>query len=104
MICLIIVATEISLMEPDPVLAKTAHPPIEEDHSTKKARFRKDEGDEETSPSMSFKDKLMEEHIIAEEEMVRMEDNLILESEDVVIEREGHLPQYHFHRRFMLNL
>lgn len=67
MICLIIVATEISLMEPDPVLAKTAHPPIEEDRSTKKARFRKDEGDEDTSPYMSFKDKLMEEHIIAEE-------------------------------------
>lgn len=83
-------------MEPDPVLDKTTHHPFEKDRSTKKARFRKDEGDKETSPYMSFKDKLMEEHIIAEEEMVGMEDNLILESEDVVIEREGHLPSISF--------
>lgn len=44
-------------------LAKKDPPLLEDNRSTKKAKFRAEGGDKDNPPSVSFKDKLMESHV-----------------------------------------
>lgn len=73
----------------DPELTKCAHPPVEDDQSTKKAKFKDNQGDEDNSPLMSFRYKLMEDHMAQEEEMMGNENDLNFELEDIMIDKQG---------------
>ena len=48
-------------MELNPNLMKATPPLLEEDRTTKKARFREQGSDEDNPPAMSFKDSLMKD-------------------------------------------
>lgn len=80
-------------------LAKKDPPPLEDDRSTKKAKFRAEAGDEDNPPSVSFKDKLMESHVSFEDDLMGKEEELVFGWEDVVIETGGHMPSIAFSQR-----
>lgn len=66
----------------------------------KKPRFKDQEGIEETLPAMSFQDKLLEEHQAEEEEeMMNREEDLNVDDEDVVVEKDGQIPSISFSQR-----
>ncbi|ESR42059.1 hypothetical protein CICLE_v10013460mg, partial [Citrus x clementina] len=70
-------------------LDKNSPPPLEDDRSTKKTKFRA-QGEDGDNPSMlSFRDKLMEQQ----------RGVIDAEVDDVVIEREGFLPSISFSRK-----
>ncbi|KAL9426689.1 hypothetical protein AB3S75_033470 [Citrus x aurantiifolia] len=78
-------------------LDKNSPPPLEDDRSTKKTKFRA-RGEDGDNPSMlSFRDKLMEQQRgvidaeVGREEFMGRENDIEIEKEDVVIEREGFL-------------
>ncbi|KAL9444408.1 hypothetical protein AB3S75_017572 [Citrus x aurantiifolia] len=75
-------------MELNPNLMKAAPPLLEEDRTTKKARFREQGSDENNPPVMSFRDSLMQDQIGAAEINECMED-LDIADEDVFIETDG---------------
>lgn len=71
----------------------------------KKPRFKDQEGIEETLPGMSFQDKLLEDHQAEEEEeMMNREEDLNVDDEDVVVERDGQIPSISFSQGCMQNL
>ena len=87
-------------------LDKNSPPPLEDDRSTKKTKFRA-QGEDGDNPSMlSFRDKLMEQQrgmIDAKnsrEDFMGREKDIEIEKEDVVIEREGYLPSISFSQKF----
>ncbi|KAL9416731.1 hypothetical protein AB3S75_039842 [Citrus x aurantiifolia] len=86
-------------------LDKNSPPPLEDDRSTKKTKFRA-QGEDGDNPSMlSFRDKLMEQQRgmidaeIGREEFMGRENDIEIEKEDVVIEREGYLPSISFSQK-----
>lgn len=89
----------------DSELPKTLPHPVEDDWSMKKPRFKDQEGIEETLPAMSFQDKLLEDHQAEEEEeMMNREEDLNVDDEDVVVERDGQIPSISFSQGCMHNL
>lgn len=77
-------------------LVKNLPPLLEDDRSTKKTKFYS-EGDDGTKPQqMFFKDKLMEDHLLAEEDLVSIDNDLDFDSSDVVVETDGTLPSISF--------
>ncbi|KAL9429498.1 hypothetical protein AB3S75_031327 [Citrus x aurantiifolia] len=86
-------------------LDKNSPPPLEDDRSTKKTKFRA-QGEDGDNPSMlSFRDKLTEQQRgvidaeVGREEFMGRENDIEIEKEDVVIEREGFLPSISFSQK-----
>ncbi|KAK9175423.1 hypothetical protein WN944_027430 [Citrus x changshan-huyou] len=86
-------------------LDKNSPPPLEDDRSTKKTKF-KAQGEHGDNPSMlSFRDKLMEQQRgmidaeISREDFMGREQDIEIEREDVVIEQEGYLPSISFSQK-----
>ncbi|KAL9431996.1 hypothetical protein AB3S75_027078 [Citrus x aurantiifolia] len=88
-------------------LDKNSPPPLEDDRSTKKTKFRA-QGEDGDNPSMpSFRDTLMEQQrgvidaeISREDFMGReKEKDIEIKKDDVVIEREGYLPSISFSQK-----
>ncbi|KAK9195306.1 hypothetical protein WN943_003426 [Citrus x changshan-huyou] len=80
-------------------------PPIEDDRLTKKTKFRA-QGEDIDNPSMlSFRDKLMKQQRgvidaeVGREEFMGRENDIEIEKEDVVIDREGFLPSISFSQK-----
>ncbi|KDO37533.1 hypothetical protein CISIN_1g048335mg, partial [Citrus sinensis] len=86
-------------------LDKNSPPPIEDDRLTKKTKFRA-QGEDIDNPSMlSFRDKLMKQQRgvidaeVGREEFMGRENDIEIEKEDVVIDREGFLPSISFSQK-----
>ncbi|KAL9445616.1 hypothetical protein AB3S75_018585 [Citrus x aurantiifolia] len=86
-------------------LDKNSPPPLEDDRSTKKTKFRA-QGEDGDNPSMlSFRDKLMEQQRgmidaeISREDFMGREKDIEVEKEDVVIEQDGYLPSISFSQK-----
>ncbi|GAY45528.1 hypothetical protein CUMW_090160 [Citrus unshiu] len=86
-------------------LDKNNPPPLEDDRSTKKTKFRA-QGEDGDNPSMLFfRDKPMEQQKgvidaeVGREEFMGKENDNEIENEDVVIEREGFLPSISFSQK-----
>ena len=73
--------------------------PLEDDRSTKKAKFRAEGCDEDNPPLVSFKDKLMESHTSFEDDLMGKEEERVFGLEDVVIEIRGHMSSIAFSQR-----
>ena len=73
----------------DTGLEKSYPPLIENDQSTKKAKFKTQGVDGDNPPSGSFKDKLLETQIAVEEEFMSKEEDIEIDMGDVVVETEG---------------
>ncbi|KAH9751256.1 putative ribonuclease H protein [Citrus sinensis] len=90
-------------MELNPNLMKAAPPLLEEDRTTKKARFREQGSDENNPPVMSFRDSLMKDQSGAAEINECMED-LDIADEDVFIETDGCIPSVVFSQKMQEQL
>lgn len=86
-------------------LDKSNPPPLENDCSTKKAKFRQQGEDGDNPPVFTFRDKLLESQYgvegesIGRNEFVGREDYLDIEKEDVIIEGDGSIPSITFSQR-----
>ncbi|KDO46110.1 hypothetical protein CISIN_1g043089mg, partial [Citrus sinensis] len=86
-------------------LDKSSPPPLENDCSTKKAKFRQQGEDGDNPPVFTFRDKLLESQYgvegesIGRNEFVGREDYLDIEKEDVIIEGDGSIPSITFSQR-----
>ena len=85
-------------MELNPNLMKVAPPLLEEDCTTKKARFREQGSYENNLPVMSFRDSLMKD------EMNEGVDDLDIADEDVIIETDGCIPSIVFSQKMQEQL
>lgn len=83
-------------------LDKPSPPPLEDDRSTKKTKFRQQGEDGDNPPAFTFRDKLMESQYGAGDEtsgrsdFVGMDDFIEIEKDDVLIERDGAIPSIAF--------
>ncbi|KAK9203874.1 hypothetical protein WN943_014131 [Citrus x changshan-huyou] len=91
-------------MEPNPNLLKAAPPLLEEDRTTKKARFREQGSVEDNLPVMSFKDSLMKDQAGDATEMNEGMDDLAIADEDVIIEIDGCIPSVVFSQKMQEQL
>ena len=91
-------------MEPNSNLLKAAPPLLEEDRTTKKARFREQGFDEDNPPVMSFTDSLMKDQSGADTEMNEGVDDLDVADEDVIIETDGCIPSVVFSQKMQEQL
>ena len=86
-------------------LDKNSPPPLEDDRSTKKTKFRAQREDGDNPSMLSFRDKLMEQQRgildaeICREELMGRDKDIEIEKEDVVIEREDYLPSLSFSQK-----
>ncbi|KAL9408331.1 hypothetical protein AB3S75_046819 [Citrus x aurantiifolia] len=86
-------------------LDKTSPPPLEDDRSTKKTKFRAQEEDGDNPSMLSFRDKPMEQQRgeidaeVGREEFMGRENDIEIEMEDVVIQWEGFLPSISFSQK-----
>ena len=76
--------------------AKEPPPPSEEDRSTKKARFREHDNEEADPRVMSFKEKRLQSSQAMEEDLVGKEDDFDVNADDVLIDRNSHIPSIKF--------
>ena len=90
-------------MELNPNLMKATPPLLEEDRTTKKARFREQGSDEHNLPVMSFRDSLMKDQSGAAE-MNEGVDDLDVADEDVIIETDGCIPSVVFSQKMQEQL
>lgn len=80
-------------------------PPLEDDRSIKKTKFRSQGKDGDNPHPLSFRFKLMEteggvaDEPIGKEDFLSRDDEIEFEMDDVVIEKEGILPCISFSRR-----
>ena len=72
-------------------LEKSSPPPIENNQSTKRVKFKAQGVDGDNPPPVSFRDKLLETRMEMEEEFMGKEEDIDIDIGDVVIEREGFL-------------
>ncbi|XP_038715029.1 uncharacterized protein LOC120008721 [Tripterygium wilfordii] len=87
-------------MDDSEVLGKEPPPPVEDDRSTKKARFREEVDDAGPSRSqVSFRDKLMESNVNREEELTGNSKDLEMTTDDVMVIREGYMPSIAFSQK-----
>ncbi|KAL9429226.1 hypothetical protein AB3S75_031104 [Citrus x aurantiifolia] len=68
----------------------------------KKTKFRSDGDDGDNPQQMSFKDKLMEDHLLVEEDFVGKDEDLDFDSGDVAVETDGTLPSISFSHEFRI--
>ncbi|KAH9666673.1 reverse transcriptase domain-containing protein [Citrus sinensis] len=90
-------------MELNPNLIKAAPPLLEEDRTTKKARFREQGSDENNPPVMSFRDSLMKDQSRATV-MNECVDDIDIVDEDVIIEIDGCIPSVVFSQKMQEQL
>ncbi|KAH9726006.1 DUF4283 domain-containing protein [Citrus sinensis] len=86
------------------ILSKEPPPPLVDDRSTKKARFREQGVDADNPPPLSFKDKLMEDQNELEEEILGREEDLEFEPEDVIVEDKNSIPSISFSGKIQAQL
>ncbi|XP_015380884.1 uncharacterized protein LOC107174472 [Citrus sinensis] len=85
-------------------ISKEPPPPLAQERSTKKARFRSHGNEDEDPLSLSFKDKLMEDQNDGEEELLGREEELEFDPEDVVISERGSIPSISFSEKIQAQL
>ncbi|KAK9232243.1 hypothetical protein WN943_022488 [Citrus x changshan-huyou] len=90
-------------MELNRNLMKAAPPLLEEDRTTKKARFREQGSDENNPPIMSFRDSLMKDQSGAAV-MNECVDDIDIVDEDVIIETNGCIPSVVFSQKMQEQL
>ncbi|KAK9200230.1 hypothetical protein WN944_015427 [Citrus x changshan-huyou] len=83
----------------NPSLLKTIPPPLPEDRSTKKARFRSHGMDEDNPPPLSFKDALMPRTQQRSFDDTTMDDEWDFEPGDVIVGDDGAMPTIKFSQR-----
>ena len=80
-------------------LEKSSPPPIENNRSTKRMKFKAQGVDGDNPPRVSFRDKHLETRTEMEEEFIGQEEDIDIDIEDVVIEKEGFLPAISFSQK-----
>lgn len=78
---------------------KKFSPPMADDCSTKKVKFRAQGHDGDNPEHLSFRDMLMVSHQVAEGEWVAHEEELILDQEDCVVSSEEDIPPITFSQK-----
>ncbi|KAH9800899.1 DUF4283 domain-containing protein [Citrus sinensis] len=85
-------------------LEKSSPPSIENNRSTKRAKFKAQGVDGDNPPPVSFRDKLLETQMELEEEFMGKEEDIDIDIGDVVIEMERFLPAISFSQKVHLQL
>ncbi|KAH9665772.1 hypothetical protein KPL70_020428 [Citrus sinensis] len=75
---------------------KAEPPPLKDDRSTKKARFRSQGADGDNPVTLSFKDKLMESQRTVVEDPINEDGALDFEPEDIMVEHGINMPSISF--------
>ena len=75
---------------------KTPPPPMADDRSTKKAKFRAQSDAGETSERLSFRDQLMKSQKDTKDEMFGSDEDIELKSEDVIVMNNDSMPSITF--------
>lgn len=83
---------------------KNSPPPLPDDRSTKKAKFRAQVDDSDNPTPKSFRDKLMESHMNLEEEFLGQEEDLAFEPTDTVLASADNIPSISFSEKIHAQL